>query len=86
MDDIPNATETSTLDNYHGPPGPPSHSIGSSPSESSSESDATARNNSATPTSLKEGLEKADRIKVIRPAKSRFKTPLDYRTYVFFRC
>jgi len=61
---------------------PPS---GTSPSDSSSESDAAARKHPATPTKRKERLEKADRIKVIRPANIRFKTLLDYRTNFLIR-
>jgi len=84
-DDNSNATNTSSSDDGHGPPGPPSPPSGSSPSDSSSESDAAARERPATPTKRKERLEKADRIKVIRPANSRFKTILDYRTYFLIR-
>ena len=84
-DDNPNATDTSSSDDGHGPPGPPSPPSGSSPSDSSSESDAAARKRPATPTKRKERLEKADRIKVIRPANSRFKTLLDCRTYFLIR-
>jgi len=84
-DDDCNATDTSSSDDGHGPPGPRSPPSGSSPSGSSSESDATARKRPATPTKRKERLEKADRIKVIRPANSRFKTLLDYRTYFLAR-
>ena len=84
-DDDCNATDTSSSDDGHGPPGPRSPPSGSSPSGSSSESDATARKRPATPTKRKERLEKADRIKVIRPANSRFKTLLDYRTYFLIR-
>jgi len=81
-DDNCNATDTSSSDDGHGPPGPPSPPSGSSPSDSSSESDGTARKRTATYTKRKERLEKADRINVIRPANSRFKTLLYYRTYV----
>ena len=84
-DDNPNATDTSSSDDGHGPPHPPSPPSGSSPSESSSESDAAARKRPTPPTKRKERLEKADRIKVIRPANSRFKTLLDYRTYFLIR-
>jgi len=84
-DDNPNATDTSSSDDGHGPPHPPSPSSGSSPSDSSSESDAAARKRPAPPTKRKERLEKADRIKVIRPANSRFKTLLDYRKYFLSR-
>jgi len=83
--DNPNATDTSSSDDGDGPPGPPSPPSGSSPRDSSSESDATARKRSATATKRKERLEKADSIKVIRPADSRFKTLLDYRTYFLIR-
>jgi len=84
-DDNSNATDTSSSDDGHWPPGPPSPPSGSSPSDSSSESDATARKRSATFTKRKERLQKADRIKVILPAHSRFKTLLDYRTYFLIR-
>jgi len=86
-DDNSNATAASSSDDGHGPPGPPSPPSGSSPSDSSSESDAAARERPATPTTTKrkERLGKADRIKVIRPAISRFKTLLDYRTYFLIR-
>jgi len=80
-DDNRNAMDTSSSDNGHGPPGPPSPPSGSSPSDSSSEWNATARKHLATPTNRKERLEKADRIKVICPVNSRFKTLLDYRKY-----
>jgi len=84
-DDNPTATDTSSSDDGHGPPGPPSSPSGPSPSDSSSESDAAARKRPATHTKRKERLEKADRIKVTRPANSRFKTLLDYRTYFLIR-
>jgi len=86
-DDNSNATYTSSSDDGHGPPGPPSPPSGSSPSDSSRESDAAARKRPATPTTTKqkERLEKADRIKVIRPANSRFRTLLDYRKYFLIR-
>jgi len=84
-DDNSNATSTSSSDDGHGPPGPPSPPSGSSPSESSSESDTTTRKRSTVPAKRKERIEKTDRIKVIRPADSRFKTLLDYRTYFLIR-
>jgi len=80
-DENSNATDMSSSDDGHGPPGLPSPPSGSSPSGSSSESDAAARKRPVTPTKRKERLEKADRIKMIRPANSRFKTLLDHRTY-----
>jgi len=79
-DDNVNATNNSFSHDGNGPPGPPTPPSGSSPSDSSSESDATAHKRSAIPTRRKESLEKADRIKVIHPANSRFKTLLEYRT------
>jgi len=84
-DDNSNATDTSSSDDGHGPPGPPSPPSGSSPSDSSSDSDAAVRKRPATPTKRKEPLEKADRIKVIRPANSPFKTLLEPRTYFLIR-
>jgi len=84
-DDNPIATDTASSDDGHGPPGPPSPPSGSSPSDSSSESDAAARMRPAIPTKRKERLEKADRMKVIRPATSRIKTLLDYRTFFLIR-
>ena len=80
-----NATDMSSSDDGHGPPGPPLRPSGSSPSDSSSESDATARKRSANFTSRKDRLEKADRTKVIRPAHNRFKTLHDYMTYLLIR-
>jgi len=84
-DDNLNAADRSSSDDGHGPPPPPSPQGGSSPSDSSSESVAAARKRSARPTKRKERLEKADRIKVIRSANSRFKTLLDYMTYFLIR-
>jgi len=84
-DDNSNATDMSSSAYCHGPPGPPSPPSVPSPSDSSSESDATACKRLATPTKRKERPEKSDRIKVIRPANSRFKTLLDYRTYFLIR-
>jgi len=84
-DDNSNATETSSSDDGHGPPGPPTPPSGSSPSDSSSESDAAARKRPATLNTWKERLEKADMIKVIRPAKSCFNTLLNYRKYFLIR-
>jgi len=84
-DDNSNATDMSSSDDGHRPPGPPSPPSGTSPSDSSSESGAAARKRPATPTKRKERLEKADRIKVIRQANSRFKTLLDYKTYFLIR-
>jgi len=84
-DDNPNPTDTSSSDDGHGPSHPASPPSGSSPSDSSSQSDAAARKRPAPPTKRKERLEKADRIKVIRPANSRFKTLLDYRTFFLIR-
>jgi len=84
-DDNSNATSTLSSDDGHGPTGPPSPPSGFSPSESLSESDTTTRKRSTVPAKCKERIEKADRIKVIYPANSRFKTLLDYRTYFLIR-
>jgi len=84
-DNNSNATDTSSSDDGHGPPGPPSPPSASSPSDSPSESDATARKRLATPTERKERLARADRINAIRPASSRFKTLLNYRTSFLIR-
>jgi len=84
-DDNYNATDTSSSDDCHGPPGLPSPPSGSSSGESTSESNATARKRLPTPNIRKKPLEKADRIEVIRPANSRFKTLLDYRTCFLIR-
>jgi len=85
-DDNSNATDTSSSDDGHEPAGPPSLTSGSSPSDTSSESVATARQRSETPTRRKERLETAERIRVIRPPYSRFMTLLVYRTYFLIRC
>jgi len=55
-DDNPNATDTSSSDDGHGLLGPPSPPSGSSPSDSSSESDAAARKLPTTPAKRKERL------------------------------
>jgi len=75
-----NVTDTCSSDDGHGPQCPSSPTSGSSPSASSSESDATALKRLPIPINWKERLKKADRIKVIRPANSRFKSLLEYRT------
>ena len=80
-----NATETSSSDDGQGPPGPPSPPSGFLPSDSSSESYATGRTRSAPPAKWKERLEKADKIELIHPANSRFKTLLDCRTDFLLR-
>jgi len=82
-DDNSHATARSSADDGHEPPGPPWPSSASSPSDSSSESDASARKRPATPIKRKERLEKSHQIKVICLANSRFKTLVDYRTYLF---
>ena len=84
-DENSNATSTSSSYNGHRPPAPPAPPTGSSPRESSSESDTATRKRSTVPAKRKERVEKAYRIKVIRPANSRFKTLLDYRTYFLIR-
>ena len=84
-DEKSGTTDTSSSDDGHGPPGPPSVPSGSSPSHKSSEPDSTARKRGPVPNKRKEQIEKADRIKVIRPANGRFKTLLDFRTYFLIR-
>jgi len=84
-DENSNATSTSSSYDGHRPPAPPAPPSGSSPRESSSESDTATRKRSTVPAKRKERVEKAYRIKVIRPANSRFKTLLDYRTYFLIR-
>jgi len=84
-DEKSGTTDTSSSDDGHGPPGPPAVPSGSSPSHKSSESDSKARKRGPVPNKRKEQIEKADRIKVIRPANGRFKTLLDFRTYFLIR-
>jgi len=69
-----------------GSPGSPSSPSSSSGSESSdTSSDAASRRSRLGPykghSDSKKRLEKADRLKVIRPSNSRFKSLLDYHTY-----
>jgi len=71
-------------------PGSPSSPSSSSGSESSDTSpDAASRRSRLGPykghSDSKKRLEKADRLKVIRPSNSRFKSLLDYRTYFLIR-
>ena len=71
-------------------PGSPSSPSSSSGSESSdTSSDAASRRSRLGPykghSDSKKRLEKADRLKVIRPSNSRFKSLLDYRTYFLIR-
>ena len=84
-DNNSNATETSSPDDGQGPPGPPSPSSGFLPSDSSGQSYATGRTRSAPPAKWKERLKKADKIELIHPANSRFKTLLDCRTDFLLR-
>jgi len=84
-EDNSNATDTSFSDDGLGPSGPPSPPSEPFPSDSSSESEATARKRSMVPTKRKKRLEKANRITVIRPANSRFMTLLEYTTYFLLR-
>jgi len=71
-------------------PGSPSSPSSSSSSESSDmSSDAASRRSRLGPykshPDSKKWLEKADRLKVIRPSNSRFKSLLDYPTYFLIR-
>jgi len=84
-DDNSNATGKSSSDYGHGPPGPPLPPSGSSPSNSQSESDGTTRKRSTVPTTRRERVEKEDRTKVVRRAKSHFKTLFNHRIYALLR-
>jgi len=71
-------------------PGSPSSPSSSSSSESSDmSSDASSRQSRLGPCrgrpDSRKRLEKADRLKVIRPSYCRFKSILDYRTYFLIR-
>jgi len=71
-------------------PGSPSSPSSSSSSESSdTSSDAASRRSRPGPCKdcpdSKKRMEKVDRLKVIRPSDSRFKSLLDYRTYFLIR-
>jgi len=82
---------TSSSSSYSGEsPGSPSSPSSSSSSESSdTSSDAASRRSRPGPyksrPDSKKRLEKAYRLKVIRPSNSRFKSLLDYRTYFLIR-
>ena len=82
-------TSSSSSDSGESPgfPSSPSSSSGSESSDTSS--DAASRRSCPGPyksrLNSKKRLEKVDRLKVIRPSNSRFKSLLDYRTYFLIR-
>jgi len=78
-------TTSSSSSDSRESPGFPSSPFSSSSSESSdTSSDAASRRSHLGPykgrSDSKKRLEKADRLKVVRPSNSRFKSLLDYRT------
>jgi len=83
-------TTSSSSSDFGESPGSPSSPSSSSSSESSAtSSDAASRRSRLGPykgrPDSKKRLEKADRLKVIRPSNSSFKSLLDYRTYFLIR-
>jgi len=82
-------TSSSSSDSGESPGSPSSPSSSSSSESSDTSSDAASRRSRLGPykgrPDSKKRLEKADRLKVIRPASSRFKSLLDYRTYFLIR-
>jgi len=82
-------TSFSSSDSGESPGSPSSPSSSSSSESSDTSSDAASRRSRLGPykcrSDSKKRLEKADRLKVIRPSNSRFKSLLDYRTYFLIR-
>jgi len=82
-------TSSSSSDSGESPGSPSSPSSSSSSESSDTSSDAASRPSRLGPYKgrphSKKRLEKADRLKVIRPSNSRFKSLLDYRTYFLIR-
>jgi len=82
-------TSSSSSDSGESPGSPSSRSSSSSSQSSDTSSDAASRRSRLGPykgrSDSKKPLEKADRLKVIRPSNSRFKSLLDYRTYFLIR-
>jgi len=78
-------TSSSSSDSGESPGSPSSPSSSSSSESSDRSSDAASRRSRLGPykgrPDSKKRLEKANRLKVIRPSNSRFKSLLDYRTY-----
>jgi len=82
-------TSSSSSDCGESPGSPSSPSWSSSSESSDTSSDAASRRSRPNPYKSghdsKKRLEKADRLDVIRPSNSRFKSLLDYRTYFLIR-
>jgi len=82
-------SSTSSSDDPPTPPCGPSPPTSPDPSDSDESTDSEDRATTLGPYKAarpaKQRLEKADRIKVIRPANSRFKSLVDYRTYFLRR-
>jgi len=82
-------TSSSSSDSGESAGSPSSPSSSSSSESSDTSSDAASRQSRLGPykghSDSKKRLEKADRLKVIRPSNSRFKSLLDYRTYFLIR-
>jgi len=82
-------TSSSSSDSGESPGSPSSPSSSSSSESSDTSSDAASRRSRLGPykgrSDSKKRLEKADRLKVIRPSNSRFKSLLDYRSYFLIR-
>jgi len=82
-------TSSSSSDSGESPGSPSSPSSSSSSESSDTSSDAASRRSRPGPYKSrhdsKKRLEKADRLKVIRPSNSRFRSLLDYRIYFLIR-
>jgi len=82
-------TSSSSSDSGESQGSPSSPSSSSSSESSDTSSDAASRRSHPGPYKsrhdTKKRLKKADRLKVIRPSNSRFKSLLDYRTYFLIR-
>jgi len=82
-------TSSSSSDSGESPGSPSSPSSSSGSESSDTSSDAASRRSRLGPykghSDSKKRLEKADRLKVIRPSNSRFKSLLEYRTYFLIR-
>jgi len=82
-------TSSSSSDSGESPGSPSSPSSSASSESSDTSSDAASRQSRPGPYKSrhdsKKRLEKADRLKIIRPSISRFKSLMDYRTYFLIR-
>jgi len=82
-------TPASSSDSGESPGSPSSPSSSSNSESSDTSSDTASRLSRPGPyksrPDFEKRLEKADRLKVIRPSNSRFKSLLDYRTYFLIR-